>query len=736
MATDARLGKKRESRRATLARIFHTPRNSEPVPHTGNLRYTASAPVSRSRCQSAKICEICGVGDAEWEGVINCIPGLPRPKKRERRFHRAQTCAGGLCASLLALVAVNCRADETAPVTNAAHVPAESGVTELKRMSVEELMDIEVTSVSKRPERLSETASAIQVITREDIRRSGATRLPEALRLASNLEVAQVDSRQWAISARGFNSTASNKLLVLIDGRTVYTPLFAGVFWDVQDTLLEDIDRIEVVSGPGATLWGANAVNGVINIITKNAKNTQGPLLLGGGGTELNGFGGMRYGGALGPNLQYRVYGKYFDRDSTVLPDGRDASDDWHMGQGGFRMDWDASESNVFTVQGDVYDGRISQAGTDDIAVSGANVIGRWSHTFYEGSDLTLQLYYDRTHRNIPDTFSEDLDTYDVDFHHRFPLGERHDIVWGLGYRLIEDDIGNTPALAFLPPDVSRQWFSGFVQDEIALVTDRLHLTLGTKIEHNDYTGFEFQPSGRVAWRLSEQQTLWAAISRAVRTPSRIDRELFAPGSPPFLLAGGPDFDSEELLAYELGYRVQPLPRLALSLAAWYNDYDNIRSLEQANPPLPFPIVIANELEGESYGAELTADYRVTDWWRLRVGYTELRIDIHPKPGSTDTSNGSAESHDPEHLFSLRSSLDLPGHWELDAAFRYVSRIDNQQVPAYEELDVRLGWQPRPDLELSIVGQNLLHDDHAEFGALADRREIERGVYGKIVWRF
>ncbi|MGH8592071.1 MAG: TonB-dependent receptor plug domain-containing protein, partial [Gammaproteobacteria bacterium] len=258
-------------------------------------------------------------------------------KKRGRRIHRARTWAGGLCVSLL-LAAVNCRAGETAPVS------AESGVAQLKKLSLEELMDIEVTSVSKHPERLSETASAIQVITQEDIRRSGATRLPEALRLASNLEVAQVDSSRWSISARGFNSTSnvSNKLLVLIDGRTVYTPLFAGVRWEVQDTLLEDIDRIEVISGPGATLWGANAVNGVINIITKDAKDTRGAVLAGGGGTELNGFGGMRYGGALTPNLQYRVYGKYFDRDSSVLPDGRDASDDWHMGQGGFRIDWDA----------------------------------------------------------------------------------------------------------------------------------------------------------------------------------------------------------------------------------------------------------------------------------------------------------------------------------------------------------------------------------------------------------
>ena len=608
----------------------------------------------------------------------------------------------------------------------------------LKQLSVEELMDIEVTSVSRRPEKVSETASAIQVITQEDIRRSGATSIPEALRLASNLEVAQVDSHQWAISARGFSNTAANKMLVMIDGRTVYTPLFAGVFWDVQDTLLEDLDRIEVISGPGATLWGANAVNGVINITTKQAKDTQGVLLLGGGGTELRDFGGARYGGALAPNLHFRVYGKYFDRDSTVFPTGQDAANDWHLGQGGFRLDWDASASTLLTLQGDLYDGRIAQPGTNsDITVDGGNVIGRWSHTFAEDSDLKLQVYYDRTHRRIPDVFAEDLDTYDVDFQHRFPLGERHDLVWGLGYRLIEDDVSNSPILAFLPARVSRQWFSGFMQDEITLVKDRLHLTLGTKIEHNDYTGVEVQPSARLAWRLSQQQTVWAATSRAVRTPSRIDRELFAPGRPPFtFLTGGPDFVSEELLAYELGYRIQPYQQISLSVAAFYNDYDNLRSVERVRPTAVFPLVIANGLKGESYGAELTADYRVTDWWRLRLGYTKLQIHLRAKPGSTDSSHGSNESHDPHHQLSLRSSLDLPGQVEFDAAFRYVTDITNQSLPAYEELEVRLAWAPIPTLEFSLVGQNLLHAHHAEFGAPATRQEIERGMYGKVVWHF
>ncbi len=607
---------------------------------------------------------------------------------------------------------------------------------ELKKMSVEELMDVEVTSVSKRPEKLSEAASAIQVITHDDIRRSGASSLPEALRLAANLEVAQVDSRQWAISARGFNNTAANKLQVLIDGRTVYTPLYSGVFWDVQDTLLADIDRIEVISGPGATLWGANAVNGVINITTKTAKDTQGLLIEGGGGTELRDFGGLRYGGTLSSNVHYRVYGKYFERDSAVLPNGQDATNDWRMGQGGFRVDWDPSDRNLLTLQGDGYGGTAAQQGASNIGLSGGNVLGRWSHTISESSDFRLQLYYDRTHRRIPGTFAEDLDTYDVDLQQRFLAGERHDVVWGLGYRLIDDGVGNSPALAFLPPHVTRQWFSGFVQDEIALVKDRLSLGIGTKIEHNDYSGFEFQPSGRLAWKLGKGQTMWTAISRAVRTPSRIDTELFSPSGPPFLLAGGPQFVSEELLAYELGYRVQPDPRLSLSLAGFYNDYDDIRSLERANPSSPIPIVFANGQKAKSYGAEVTIDYRLTDWWRLRAGYTELQMRIQPNPGSMDSTFGSTESHDPNHQFFLRSSLDLPGHLQLDSGFRYVSHIANQRIPAYGELDVRLAWNPTPSVELSLIGQNLLHDHHAESGSPGSRVEIERSVYAKVLCRF
>ncbi len=622
-------------------------------------------------------------------------------------------------------------------VTNPAFAQQpDSAAQALKHLSIEQLMNLEVMSVSRRPERLAQTASAIQVITQEDIRASGASSLPEALRLASNLQVAQLDSRQWAISARGFNSTTANKLLVLIDGRTVYTPLFSGVFWDVQEVSLADIDRIEVISGPGATLWGANAVNGVINVITKDAKDTPGVALSGGGGTELRGFGTARYGGQVGSAARYRIYATRFARDPSVLPSGLDAVDDWHLGQGGFRADWDASTISHVTLQGDLYDGRIGQPSAGDIAVSGRNVMAKWSRTISETSGLTAQLYYDRTNRDIPGTFGEDLDTYDVDLQHQTRLGARHDLVWGLGYRVINDRITNTPALAFLPAHVARQWFTGFVQDEIALVPDRLHLALGTKIEHNDYTGFEIQPSGRVNWTLSPAATLWAAVSRAVRAPSRVDRELYAPGQPPYFLAGGPGFHSEEELAYELGYRHQR-GSFALSVATFYSRYHGLRSLEQVNPPAATPIVIGNGQDGESYGAELTAGYWLTSRWRVRAGYTELRVHIWPNPGSTDTSRGATESQAPDRQLFLHSSIDLPAHLGFDAGLRVIGEIARPGVPAYAELNARLTWQPTAKVDLSIVGQNLLNPRHIEFGAPgATRREIERGVYGLVEWHF
>jgi iron complex outermembrane recepter protein len=602
-------------------------------------------------------------------------------------------------------------------------------------------MNLEVTSVSRRPQTLAGAASAIQVITAEDIRRSGSTQLPEALRLASNLEVAQINSRQWAISARGLNTTTANQLLVLMDGRSLYTPRVAGVLWDVQETPLEDVERVEVISGPGATLWGANAVNGVINITTRDARDTQGLFVEGGWGNELRRFASVRYGHMLPTGLGYRVYAKYVDRDNTALSGGADAANEWHLSQAGFRADGELSGAGTFTLQGDLYGARFAQTTAADIEASGANVLGRWSHAVSDRSDFKLQVFYDYTHRSTPGSIIEALNTYDVDFQHRFLWCDSHDTVWGIAYRLYDNHIRNTAGQAYVPADTRRETFSGFVQDEIALLDDAVHVTLGTKIEHNEYTGVELQPSVRAAWALNPHQTLWAAISRAVRTPARVDRELFLPGSPPFFRVGNPDYDSEELLAYEIGYRMQPHASLSVSLATFYNEYERLRSVERVNPPAFFPTTTGNGQKGESYGAELTADYRPSSWWRVRLGYTELRVRIRPDSGSTDRSFGSNESHDPERWITVRPSLDLPRDWQADATYRYVSRIENDGVPGYSELDVRLAWQPLARLELSIVGQSLLNKRHAEFGNVSPitaltRREIERGVYGKVVWRY
>ena len=614
--------------------------------------------------------------------------------------------------------------------------PPLPSLSALKQMSMEQLMDIEVTSVSKRPEKLSAVASAIQVITADDIRRAGATSIPEALRLASNLEVAQIDSRQWAITARGFNNIFADKLLVLIDGRSVYTPLYAGVYWDVQDTMLEDLDRIEVISGPGATQWGANAVNGVINITTRSAKDTQGSLLVGGGGSQLQDAADARYGGTLAPNVYYRVYAKYFDRGDSLQRTGQRSNDAWRMGQVGFRVDDYIAADTTFTLQGDAYDSTMGQVGPDNIRANGGNLLGRWSRALGNGSDMKLQVYYDRTHRRIPGSFTQNLDTYDVDYQYRLPRGTVHDVVVGLGYRLVEDDVVNTPANAFLPPRVGRAWSNAFAQDEITLQQDRLHLTLGTKIEHNNETGFEFEPSGRLAWTPDAKQTIWSAVSRAVRTPSRIDRDLFSPATPPYRIAGSHNVVSEKLLAYELGYRVQVDPQLALSLATFYNDYEDLRSLEPLSPPRAFPVEASSGLRGQSSGAELTADWRATPGWRLRAGWTELRVHSEPQPGYPDRSTRDSIVRDPNRQMSLRSLLDLSARWDCDADLRYVSPLKHQSVPGYTELDLRLGWRPASGWELSLLGQNLLHAQHAEFNTPGTRRELQRGVYGKASWRF
>ncbi|MCI0530622.1 MAG: TonB-dependent receptor [candidate division Zixibacteria bacterium] len=608
--------------------------------------------------------------------------------------------------------------------------------SELKRLSVEELMNIEVTSVSKRPEKLLETASAIQVITQEEISRSGASSLPEALRLAPNLGVAQVNSNQWAISARGFNNTLTNKLLVLVDGRTIYTPLYAGVFWDIQSVLLEDLDRIEVVSGPGSMLWGSNAVNGVINIVTKSARETQGLYVSGAIGSLLQDFGAARYGGRADSNLFFRVYGQRFDHNATVFSDGSDGRNDWDLTQAGLRLDYYPSDENVLTVQGDLYGGFIERSAPGHTAVDGQNLLGRWTHTRSPESEFLVQVYFDRTWRIITNSFAEELQTYDLDFQYGFPLGESHRVMSGAGYRLMRDKVTNSASLAFLPPHRDLQLFSAFLQDEIILVPELLKFTTGLKLENNDYSGFEIQPSGRMAWTPDQRKTIWGAISRAVRSPSRIDEDFFVPnplitpGTP--ILAGSPDFSSEEVIAYELGGRIQPVRGVSLSLATFFNHYDDLRSLEAKDSTT---YEFRNGLEGESWGLEFSGSFQAMPWWRLRGGYTYLQVDLRQKPGHTDVNQARGEGNDPHNRFLIQSSMDFPAKFRLDITTRYVDILPYPSVPSYFTFDARVSWQ-FDRFDMSVVGRDLWESRHPEFGAAGTRQEIPRSIYGMVTCRY
>ncbi|HYG38368.1 MAG TPA: TonB-dependent receptor [Cytophagales bacterium] len=592
---------------------------------------------------------------------------------------------------------------------------------------MEELMNIEVTSVSKRPEKLTEVASAIQIITQEDIRRSGATSLPEALRLAPNLQVAQLNSYAWIISARGFNALYSNKLLVMIDGRTVYSPLFAGVFWDAQSVVLEDVDRIEVISGPGGTLWGANAVNGVINIITKNASKTQGLYVSAAAGTYLKDMLEARYGGKIGSNFFYRVYAQHSDRNRTFLPDGEGNKDKWGLTQSGFQLEWNASDKNTVSVQGNFYGGK-EKTTPMHTSLDGQNVLAQWNHDFSEKSKLIVQAYFDRTWRRMP-SISNELETYDLDIQHNFLIGERHNVLWGAEYRLRDDHTLNyTTSAGILPNRRKMDLFSGFVQDEITLMPDHFKFTLGTKFSHNIFTGFEIQPSARLAWTPNEKHTVWGAVSRAVRTPSRIDVDYYiptnpSPGSPQ--VAGGPNFDSEKLIAYELGYRLQPQTNISLALATFYNQYDDLYSVEAL--PGTKTYQIQNGTKGSSMGTELSGTYQVGKRWRLRGGYTYFYKKLEDKPGHT--FDPTTLGFDAKNRFLLQSFLNLPWNFQCDITTRYTDNLSSK-APEYFTFDARLAWLFK-HWEISVVGQNLWENRHLEYAF-----EIPRSVYGKISCRF
>ncbi|MDD5458222.1 MAG: TonB-dependent receptor [Phycisphaerae bacterium] len=620
-------------------------------------------------------------------------------------------------------------------------------------MSLEELMDVPITLVSKKDDKLFTSPAAVYVITAEDIRRSGHQSIPELLRMVPGIEVARLDTNKWAITSRGFNTMFAEKLLVMIDGRSVYTPLHAGVYWDVQDVLLEDIERIEVVRGPGGTLWGANAVNGIINVITKDTKETQGGLISTGIGTDENALSAFRYGGKLSDNAYYRVYAKYFDRDGAKFSDGGHAFDESDTLRQGFRIDWDSSLRDHITLQGDCYTGHFGQrtfmpslsppympTENNVIDVSGQNVLARWTHEVSETSGMALQFYYDRTRRNLSPLF-ESRDTYDIDFQHYFRYGDRHNIIWGLGYHNTGDNTEGSYIMSLSPSSRNDETFSAFVQDEITLIKDRLKFIVGSKFEKNDYTGFEYQPSARLLWTPDERNTIWTSFTRAISTPSRF----YADGLQHYLVinpfvvfsfSGSDALKSQEVKSYELGYRLKPADNLYFDITGFYNEYDHLFALE--NNPTVFTKIYDNKMYGETYGGEISANWRANKNWRMTAGYGFLQMQLHRESSSTNTSTSTRYEHSsPHNNFRLISYLDLPNNLGLNAALYYVDNVPEYDIPSYVRLDVGLNWHVNKNIELSVVGQNLLDSGHPEFRDNSSATaEIQRGVFGKLVYRF
>ncbi len=616
---------------------------------------------------------------------------------------------------------------------------ADSG-QELSALSLEQLSDVVITSVSRQEERLSNAAASIFIISSNDILRSGARTLPEVLRLAPNLQVARADARNYAISARGFNSVFANKLLVLIDGRSVYSPLFSGVFWDAQDVLLADVERIEVISGPGATIYGSNAVNGVINIITKSAKDTQGTVVGASAGAHEQ-VAGARYGAGLGAGRgHFRVYAKDVHQDDTYTASGTDTHTGFHRRQAGMRADWDLEHAGL-TLSGDAYEGFLGQANTRDIRIAGANLAGTVNARLEGGSELRVQLIAERTEREQPNAFDDRLDTVDLELQHNVRIGERQRLSWGGGYRDALDRVAaNFRGFAFLPAELHMHWGNAFVQDEVD-VGAGVKATVGLKTEHNNYTGAEFLPNLRLAWAPDGDQLVWASVARSVRAPSRIDRDLYAPASPivvngvpTFVIGGGPGFVSEVAKVAELGYRAQPTEAFSYSVTAFHSDYDKLRTIE---PQAHGPTVFSNLGQGHASGVEAWWRWQPVERWRLTGGVVLQHIATELDPASRDQSaaNGLASS-DPARHWTLRSSLDVSDRHQLDVTLRYNSSLPAPAVPGYYEMDAQWSWRATPDFDVSLVGANLLHASHAEFGGAASRSVFRRALELKAVKRF
>lgn len=662
------------------------------------------------------------------------------------------------------------RADE--PVPPAVGVP---GPEDLSQLSLAELLDIPVTVVSRTSSPLSQTAGAVHVITQDDIRRSGSQSVAEALRLAPGMEVAQVNSVNWAVSSAGFNDTYANKLLVLRDGRSLYTPLFSGTYWNQQTTILPDIENIEVVLGPGASVWGANAVNGVVNVVSKSAFDTVGTLVQTGGGTEQLGRATVRHGALLGEDLAFRVYAQQQFHDDSRTPSGDRANDRFESTLGGFRLDWREPGEAEFMLNGEIhrsvgdaaavtpiYAPPYVQTVFDEDRNLGGFLLGRWRRHFSEGSALTVDAYYDATRMDHPQ-FEEDRDIGEIGLQYVAELGEIHRLSAGLNYRVVADDYRTVGAVLIDPPSDVRHLPSAFVQDEIELLPERLTLTLGTKVEGVEGHGVEVQPAARLAWTPVKTVTVWSAVARAARTPSRAERdatavfEVYPPGTPGMpdpnfptavVAMGSEDFAPEHLLALETGARWQARDTLSFDVAAHCHIYDDLRTISPGAPyfdPVNNVFVLpqspANLMHGVNWSGEFGVQWNPTARSRVRASYSFFSPDLKRDqdfPGSTDVA--FAVDRSPRHQAALWGSIDLTASLEFDARLRYVGELAASGVPDYWELDARLAWQPRPDLELALIGKSLLHDRHAEFGTSqyggAPVALVERSVFAQLTWRF
>lgn len=702
----------------------------------------------------------------------------------ERTAERKQVtrCPAGLGALLVVLLA--CRGIEAqtparTPETRASQTAGNDSLPreDLTKDSIEDLMNIEVTSASKTEQKLSRVAAAIFVITQEDIRRSGARNIPDLLRMVPGLDVAEINGSTWAIGSRGFNSQFSNKLLLLVDGRSAYSPTFSGVYWDTLDLPLADIERIEVIRGPGGSIWGANAVTGVISIFTKKAADTKGTLVQAGVGNVQQGFGLVQYGGSFGKGTDFRIYSKYFNQSALLDQNGQSGADGWRRLREGFRLDSRLSSKDSLTVEGDLSTGREGEYGfelpaitapgfvavAEEISLANGAAEAIWNHSYSSSSESTLQISFDQHRRDDP-LNPEKRNTVGADFRHHFALGERQEIVWGFGYRDTSDRIGGSLTVEIIPAARSLQLVNTFIQDEIALVPHRVYLTVGTKFEHNDFTGFELMPSIRATWTPSDHHMLWSAVARALRAPSQNDTNLVlnigsspGPGGTPILLRllGNPNFKDERLISYEAGYRTVVTRRLSLDLAAYLNDWDGVQTTEpsssffEATPPPPHEVqtlLYENLMHGEAHGAELTGNWKWNDAWSVSSGFEYADLHMHTAPESLDTLTGPfIEGSTPEWEAQLRVHGQLRRTLAWDASAYYVDRLKNQGpsgnvgIPAYARIDSGLTWKPLERVSVSVVGQNLAKDHHLEFvdiNGTMQSGQIKRSGYVKVTWQF